>query len=365
MPNTIFNLSFVNHMISANMHLSMRILGIETSCDETAISIVECSGNIASPHFTIIDSIINSQASLHAQYGGVFPTLAKREHIKNLPILLETLMQKHDQKNIDAIAVTQGPGLEPALWTGIVFAKELGAQWNVPIIPTNHMEGHIISPLLQAHQEEVRFPAIALLISGGHTQLIKVSSWGHYEIIGDTKDDAVGEAFDKVARILGLPYPGGPHISRHAALGRVRHTISPFACPRPMLHSKDYHFSFSGLKTHVLYAAQKIGEPTPEEVEDIAQGFEDAVTEVLTKKTFKAIEDTGACSLIIGGGVVANTHIRETFTQLCKEHNISLFLPTQEASTDNALMIAAAGYITYLKGNLDTTDFKADGNLAL
>lgn len=351
----------------------MKILGIETSCDETALSIVECSGDLSNPKFKIIDSIINSQAQLHAQYGGVFPTLAKREHIKNLPILLDELMARNfpslDKEGwpkagvVDAIAVTQGPGLEPALWTGIVFAKELAEKWNVPLIPTNHMEGHIISPLLNSGT--VAFPALALLISGGHTQLVNVRSWGEYEIIGNTKDDAIGEAFDKVARILGLPYPGGPHISNHAANGRAKHLVSPFICPRPMLHSKDYDFSFSGIKTHVLYAVQKIGEPTPEEVENISQGFEDAVTEVLVKKTFKAIEDTGALTLIIGGGVVANTHIRETFEKLCKEKNITLLLPTHEASTDNALMIAAAGYITYLKGNFDKSDFKADGNLAL
>ena len=294
--------------------------------------------------------------------------LAKREHQKNLPILLETLMSKHDHKDIDLIAVTQGPGLEPALWTGIVFAKELAQKWNTPLIPANHMEGHIISVLL--HKEnKTEFPAIALLISGGHTQLVKVNSWGSYEVIGDTKDDAVGEAFDKVARILGLPYPGGPEISKQADLSRARQALSPFVCPRPMLHSKDYNFSFSGLKTHVLYAVQKFKEHDQKlsetQVQEIAHGFEDAVTEVLTKKTLAACEESGALTLIIGGGVISNKHIRNTFETKCKEKNITLLLPTHEVSTDNALMIAAAGYIKYLQNKSPEKDFKAQGNLSL
>ncbi len=347
----------------------MKILGIETSCDETALSIVECSGDLSNPEFKIIDSIINSQAKLHAEYGGVFPTLAKREHIKNLPILLEALMQKHDAKEIEAIAVTQGPGLEPALWTGIVFAKELAAKWNIPLIPANHMEGHIISVLLEKKQE-IAFPALALLISGGHTQLVKINAWGSYEVMGDTKDDAVGEAFDKVARILGLPYPGGPEISKYADKSRARQAISPFVCPRPMLHSKDFNFSFSGLKTHVLYAVQKLkkeqGDTLSEtQIGEIAHGFEDAVTEVLIKKTFAALEETNAETLILGGGVVANKHIRNSFETLCKDKNITLLLPTHEASTDNALMIAAAGYIKFLRKEFGGIDFKAEGNLSL
>lgn len=353
----------------------MKILGIETSCDETALSIVECSGDITKPEFKVTDAIINSQAKLHAEYGGVFPTLAKREHQKNLPILLEELLRRNST-SFDAIAVTQGPGLEPALWTGIVFAKELGEKWNIPVIPTNHMEGHIVSVLLPSLDKEgwrsrgvMNFPAIALLISGGHTQLVKVPSWGSYEVIGDTKDDAVGEAFDKVARILGLPYPGGPEISKQAALSRARQSQSPFICPRPMLHSKDFHFSFSGLKTHVLYAVQKLTKNgqklTEEQIQEIAHGFEDAVTEVLIKKTMAATEDTGALTLIIGGGVIANTHIRNAFETLCKEKDIILLLPTHEAATDNALMIAAAGYIKFLRKDFGGIDFKAEGNLAL
>lgn len=343
----------------------MKILGIETSCDETALSIVECSGDITNPAFKVIDWALNSQASLHAEYGGVFPALAKREHIKNLPILLEQILQKHDSKSIDAIAVTNGPGLEPALWTGIVFAKELGEKWNIPVIPTNHMEGHIISPLIHS-TEAIQFPALALLISGGHTELVKINAWGSYEILGETLDDAVGEAFDKVARILGLPYPGGPEISHKAFISRTKRTESSFNFPRPMLHSKDFNFSFSGLKTSVLYTVQKIENLTEEIIEDIAHGFEDTVTEVLVKKTFKAIEEIGANTLIIGGGVVSNTHIRNSFEKISKEKHVNLLLSDKSVATDNAVMIAAAGYISYLKNPKSynqKTDFKAEGNL--
>lgn len=345
----------------------MKILGIETSCDETALSIVECSGDLANPKFEVIDWALDSQASLHAEYGGVFPTLAKREHTKNLPILLDKILENKNLKDIEAIAVTQGPGLEPALWTGIVFAKELGEKWNIPVIPTNHMEGHIISPLIH-NKNKIEFPALALLISGGHTQLVKVNSWGSYEILGETVDDAVGEAFDKVARILGLPYPGGPEISRKANKSREHRNESSFNFPRPMMHTKDFNFSFSGLKTAVLYTVKKIPHLTENIIEEVAHGFEDAVTEVLTKKTIKAIEEIGANTLIIGGGVVSNTHIRETFEKICKEKHIELLLSDKTVATDNAIMIAAAGYISYLKNPKSydkKNDFKAEGNLKL
>ena len=383
----------------------MKILGIETSCDETALSIVECFGDLNDPKFTIIDSVLNSQASLHAPYGGVYPNLAKREHQKNLPILFSELFSKHYEKDINAIAVTQGPGLEPALWVGITFAKELGQKLNIPVIPVNHMEGHIVSVLLNKTEKfpisnlqfpndsasplttinspltTINWPAIALLISGGHTQLVKVNSWGSYEIIGNTVDDAVGEAFDKVARILGLSYPGGPEISRLAEKARQKLTAisykleATFKLPRPMLHTKDFNFSFSGLKTAVLYLVKKLQVTSYNlQVTDkmqIATEFEDAVTEVLIKKTFRAIEETEAETLIIGGGVVSNIHIRRSFEKACGERNIILLLSDQSVSTDNAVMIAAAGYITFLaRGQASgkegwESDFKAEGNLKL
>jgi N6-L-threonylcarbamoyladenine synthase len=279
-----------------------------------------------------------------------------------------------DPKEIDAIAVTQGPGLEPALWVGISFAKDLAEKWSasrrIPLIPVNHMEGHILSVLLPSFSKEgwpkagVVFPAIALLISGGHTQLVKVDSWGSYEVIGGTVDDAVGEAFDKVARILGLPYPGGPEISTKAKVSRSKRAESSFTFPRPMLHSKDLNFSFSGLKTSVLYTVQKLSSLDLDTIEDIAHGFEDAVTEVLIKKTLKAIEEIGAETLIIGGGVISNTHIREAFEKMCAKEQISLHLSLPAHATDNAVMIASAGYITHLsRGVASSKDFRAQGNL--
>lgn len=343
----------------------MRILGIETSCDETALSILECSGELSNPKFEIIDSVLLSQAKLHTPYGGVYPNLAKREHLKNLPILFEEMIKRHDMKEIDAIAVTQGPGLEPALWTGITFGKDLAEKYSKPLIPANHMEGHIISVLL-GREAHINFPAIALLISGGHTQLVEVKSWGEYRVIGDTRDDAVGEAFDKVARIMGLPYPGGPEISKLAEEARSKKLeATNHPLPRPMLHSKDLDFSFSGLKTAVLYLVQKLG--TLDETTKclIAREFEDSVTEVIVTKTKKALEEIGANSLIVGGGVISNIHIRKELENLAESEGVSIYLPTTEASTDNALMIAAAGYISHLQNRTSETDFKAIGNLKL
>ncbi len=244
----------------------MIILGIETSCDETALCLLEKKGE----GFRILDNIVNSQIELHREYGGVFPILAKREHIKNLPILYNQILEdsKIDENKIDAIAVTEGPGLEPALWTGILFAKELGERLSIPVIPVNHMEGHIVSTLLTSSEvgsefiilKLLTFPAIAVLISGGHTEIVKVDEIGSYEILGRTKDDAIGEAFDKVARMLGLPYPGGPEISRLSEEVRSERLPNTITLPRPMIHSKDLNMSFSGLKTSVLYKLKEIGE---------------------------------------------------------------------------------------------------------
>src|SRR3989344_4278207 len=251
----------------------MKILGIETSCDETAISIIEAmpigrqtQGDINSLNFKLLGSAVNSQIEIHKEYGGVFPTLAKREHQKNLPIVLEEALNKagvgKDGKGIDMIAVTVGPGLEPALWVGIKFARKLGKKWGKEVMGVNHMEGHIASVLFseveklgskKAQVKKVEFPALALLISGGHTELILMQDWYNKTKIGETVDDAVGEAFDKVARMLGLPYPGGPEISRLAERAREEGLQLDKRLPRPMIHSKNYNFSFSGLKTSVLY----------------------------------------------------------------------------------------------------------------
>ncbi|MDO8564576.1 MAG: tRNA (adenosine(37)-N6)-threonylcarbamoyltransferase complex transferase subunit TsaD [bacterium] len=405
----------------------MIILGIETSCDETALSIVESHGT----DITVLADKTLSQIALHAKYGGVFPNLAKREHSRNLIPLLKTILVESgflklqvtssklkveedlptsklqnlqtilhrepellkdfeeyiptiQKPKIDAIAVTEGPGLEPCLWTGINFARALSAVWDIPVIPVNHMEGHIFSALMR--REDVttnysllttNFPALALLISGGHTELVLIKDNFDYHIIGATRDDAVGEAFDKVARLLGLPYPGGPEISKIAELTRQEKQGSTLesskrlnlVLPTPMLHSPDFDFSFSGLKTAVLYLIQKLPELTDDIKKEIALEFENAVTEVLITKTRKAIEQYNIKTLLIGGGVIANTHIRRSFEALAQELNIPLYIPERGLTTDNALMIATAGYMRYSANMHRLPDEKsaltARGNLTI
>jgi len=350
----------------------MRVLAIETSCDETAIALLDIQGDLTKPDIKVLGNTLLSQVALHEQYGGVYPNLAKREHEKNLPILLEqTLVQASVdawRSQVDCIAVTAGPGLEPALWTGITFAEKLGMKWNKPVVPVNHMLGHIFSVLYESHEPLV-LPALALLISGGHTELVHVKDFGNYEIIGQTKDDAVGEAFDKVARMLGLPYPGGPQISRLAEKSRFRIQALGFKLPRPMLHSKDLDFSFSGLKTAVLYKLRDEQRKDEEFKEDIARAFEDSVTEVLVTKTRRAIEELPDIkTLIIAGGVSANTHITEAFRKLVEEyHQLTLQLPGKELSTDNAIMIGIAVFIEVSQKPeilTDQTPIKAQGNLS-
>lgn len=391
----------------------MKILGIETSCDETALSIIEASeklGEKNNPVFSVIGTSLFSQTKIHEKYGGVFPTIAKREHAKNLVPLLKNLLEttpleekkipplSEEQKNllkeilekedglyemtveflektnrpeIDAIAVTYGPGLEPALWVGISFAKALSHTWKIPIIPVNHMEGHILSVLTSA-QNKITFPALALLISGGHTEIVHISDWGKYKVIGSTRDDAVGEAFDKVARMLSLPYPGGPEISKLAEKERIENSgqENPFVFPRPMINSNDFDFSFSGLKTSVLYTIKEIPTLTDKIKQQISNAFEDAVVEVLLKKTEKAIHEYDAKSLIIGGGVIANKQIRKEFLKLEEKiPQMRVFIPDMSLTTDNAVMIAMAGYIQFLNNkeilNTDPKKIKAEGNLKL
>lgn len=282
---------------------------------------------------------------------------------KDVIELLETI----EKPTIDIITVTQGPGLEPALWVGINFAKTLGTIWNIPVVPTNHMEGHIVSVLIESGKD-VNFPALALLISGGHTELVLIKSWHEYSVIGRTRDDAVGEAFDKVARILGLEYPGGPKISVLAKKSREREKNTNIVLPRPMLNTKDYDFSFSGLKTAVLYMVKKMGELSETDKEDIAREFEDSATEVLVKKTRQAMIDHNVRTIIIGGGVIANENIREAFQKMTSIDfvDVGLHIPEIEHSTDNAIMIAVAGYMRFMnKGESLEKDFKASGNLGL
>jgi N6-L-threonylcarbamoyladenine synthase len=382
----------------------MIILSVETSCDETAVSIVEAKGPFPHAQYRIRGNALFSQIEIHRAYGGVFPALAKREHAKALTPLLTTalaeaqietapssfpadmeevlgeflhrepglsealgaFLEAHERPAIDLIAVTSGPGLEPALWVGINFARALSYAWGVPVVPVNHMEGHILSSIFNGEiLPDVHFPAVSLLISGGHTELVSMAHWGQYTKIGETRDDAVGEAFDKVARMLGLPYPGGPEISKRADEARKRDLPRFTPLPRPMLDSKDLDFSFSGLKTAVRYGIEGLT-LTPDNICSVAREFEDAVTEVLTEKTRRAIETAGAHTLIVGGGVSANTHIRESFLSFfTREYpTLTIYFPPRHLSTDNSIMIALAGHAHIESGEGNTT-ISADGNLSL
>lgn len=350
----------------------MKLLSIETSCDDTAISIFEVTGGATNASFKVLANNSNSQINIHIPYGGVYPVLAKKEHTKNLPILLEASLKQaklnKKSKPVDAIAVTYGPGLEMCLWEGIIFAKDLAKKWNAPIIPTNHMEGHVLS-VFGKHKgkfaiPKVKAPILSLLVSGGHTQLVLSKKFMQYEIVGETLDDAVGEAFDKVARMLDLPYPGGPQISKLAEGLRTKNKISKIKFPRPMLHSKNLDFSFSGLKTSVLYFTQKNKSFIKAEV---ALEFENAAIECLVHKTKKAMEKYGAKTLIVAGGVAANKYLRNEMKKAVGK-KVKLLFPTQELSGDNSLMIGIAGYLNYIKNKKKVPKpalIKATGNLRL
>ncbi|MHB1330416.1 MAG: tRNA (adenosine(37)-N6)-threonylcarbamoyltransferase complex transferase subunit TsaD [Minisyncoccota bacterium] len=345
----------------------MKILAIETSCDETAITILECRGSLPLPQFKVLGDSLLSQIHIHEQYGGVYPMLAKREHQKNLPILLDKTLKEAGMTiaDMDYIAVTSGPGLEPALWTGIVFAEDIAKKWNKPLIPVNHMEGHLFSFLLDS-KEAVEFPATALLVSGGHTELVEVASFKESKIIGKTKDDAVGEAFDKTARLLGLSYPGGPKISELANISRARGEVSSFKFPRPMINTDDYNFSYSGLKTSVLYTIKKITKLDTKTKEEISRAFEDAAIDPLIEKTRKAIINNLSKSLIVGGGVSANKLLQLRLTDLSKDLGVKLYMPSKGLTTDNAIMIAIAAYVRLQTSNPVTDKpIVAKGNLAL
>lgn len=336
----------------------MRVLAIETSCDETAVSILECSGSVSGATFRVLGNALYSQADLHAQYGGVFPTLAKREHIKNLPVMYAEAMRQAGNPTVDLIAVTQGPGLEPALWTGIEYAKERGDTLGVPVFGTDHMEGHIVSGLVSQNDASSytlsapAFPILGLLISGGHTELVLMRQWFEYELVGRTLDDAVGEAFDKVARMLDLPYPGGPRIEKLAAQASARGAVHDIVFPRPMLHDKSCNFSFSGLKTAVLYRIREMKDLSDDDKEHIAQAFQDAAREVLVAKTKKALLETGARTLAVGGGVSASKNIRAGLEDLVRTDfpEVHLSYPTGGLHLDNSIMIGMAAYLRHAAG---------------
>jgi N6-L-threonylcarbamoyladenine synthase len=347
----------------------MKIIAFETSCDETAISLIEASGSFG-PDFsyTILGNALYSQAALHAEYGGVFPNLAKREHLKNLPILLEEVRKQSGGVKPDAIAITVGPGLEPCLWTGITFVQKLAAEWGVPVVAVNHMEGHIVMSLVtEKGLDAFSYPVLSLLISGGHTELVLSQQFGAYEILGETRDDAAGEAFDKVARLLELGYPGGPEISTLAAQARMEGIKGDFSFTRPMLHEKNYDFSFSGLKTAVRNLVQG-KELTDEFKKQVAREFEECVADVLIQKTLRAVEEYGVSTVVVGGGVSANTYIRERLAAALAEKDASakLLMPPPSLATDNALMIAIAGYFHAWSAEFaDPATLTANGNLRL
>ncbi|MEO5646157.1 MAG: tRNA (adenosine(37)-N6)-threonylcarbamoyltransferase complex transferase subunit TsaD [Candidatus Paceibacterota bacterium] len=437
----------------------MKILAIETSCDETGISILSQDGQ----RITLLGNALASQIDLHAQYGGVFPAMAKRAHAEKIvPLLKDALLQAgvlinkssvatsdmaltdtvasicnredemvsgfvdlfntYEKPDIDYIAVTVGPGLEPALWVGINAAKVLSKIWDIPVIPVNHMEGHVVTAAviefqasLEAKQEdhidasgerlartkdqqygllvlpptksylfkELEFPLLALLVSGGHTELVLTKSYGEYEKIGQTRDDAVGEAFDKVARMIGLPYPGGPAVSKLAREFRLLGIENKFEFPRPMMHSGDYDFSFSGLKTAVLYTIRDLVQDpsttlgtapvrdlTEAEKQALACAFEDAAIDVLTKKTMRAIEEFGIQTVVVGGGVSGNTYLKEQLTARVakKLPGVVVLFPEPWLATDNAVMIGLAAFARIQSGSMTiqpAETLKANGNLSI
>jgi N6-L-threonylcarbamoyladenine synthase len=310
----------------------MIVLGIESSCDETGVALLDSARGI-------LAHALHSQVEMHREYGGVVPELASRDHIRRLLPLLHRCLDTADLdlRRIDAIAVTAGPGLAGALLVGASFAHALGLALGRPVVDVHHLEGHLLSPLLARPRPE--FPFIALLVSGGHTQLMQVDGFGRYGLLGETLDDAAGEAFDKTAQLLGLGYPGGPAVSRLAEFG----TAGAFDLPRPMLHSHDLNFSFSGLKTAVLTAVRGTGNLCDQARADIARAFVDAVVDVLVRKSMAAVERSGLHRLVVAGGVGANRQLRQALGLAAGRAGIELFFPPLELCTDNGAMIAMAG----------------------
>ena len=321
----------------------MRILGIETSCDETGVAIYdEEKGLIANQ--------LHKQIALHADYGGVVPELASRDHIRKLAPLLQAALQEANltAKDIDGVAYTSGPGLVGALLVGSTVARSLAYAWNIPAIGVHHMEGHLLAPMLE--ENPPYFPFVALLVSGGHTQLVRVDGVGRYELLGESIDDAAGEAFDKTAKLLGLDYPGGAALARLALNG----TPNRFAFPRPMTDRPGLDFSFSGLKTFAANTLHQVmqeeGELTEQSKADIAYAFQEAVVDTLAIKCKRALKQTGLKRLVIAGGVSANKQLRQTLAELMQQLGGEVFYPQPQFCTDNGAMIAYAGFLRLKQG---------------
>ncbi len=318
----------------------MLILGVESSCDETGIALYDSAAGL-------LAHALHSQVAMHAEYGGVVPELASRDHIRRVvPLLRSTLENAGKSLNdIDAVAYTRGPGLSGALLVGCAFAEALAVALDKPTVPVHHLEGHLLSPLLS--KTPPTFPFVALLVSGGHTQLMKVTGIGEYELLGETLDDAAGEAFDKSAKLLGLPYPGGALLSKLAEQG----VSAVYKLPRPMLHSGDLDFSFSGLKTAVLTLVREQGEPLAETFRaDAARAFQEAIVEVLVKKSLAAMKRTGLKQLVVAGGVGANRQLRATLDDEARRKRFRVYYPELEFCTDNGAMIALAGCLRLQAG---------------
>lgn len=322
----------------------MIILGIESSCDETGIALYDTV-------LGLLGHTLHSQVALHADYGGVVPELASRDHVRKALPLIRDLLVHHRVAGdeIDAVAYTAGPGLIGALLVGATLARSLAWTWGVPSLAIHHMEGHLLAPLLE--EDPPAFPFVALLVSGGHTQLIEVRSLGDYHLLGDTRDDAVGEAFDKTAKLLGLGYPGGPALAALAESG----TPGRFRFPRPMTNRPGLDFSFSGLKTFALYTRQAESDD-PQTCADIARAFEDAVVETLTIKCRRALDHTGLQTLVVAGGVGANQALRRRLAEMTAARGARVRFPRLEFCTDNGAMIAHAGALRLAAGEHDTGD---------
>ncbi|MFN7695885.1 MAG: tRNA (adenosine(37)-N6)-threonylcarbamoyltransferase complex transferase subunit TsaD [Burkholderiales bacterium] len=321
-----------------------RVLGFESSCDETGVALVELSDGRAS----LLAHALHSQIDMHQAFGGVVPELASRDHIRRaVPLARQVMAQSGLQwTDLDAIAYTQGPGLAGALLVGAGVAVALAAALNKPTLAVHHLEGHLLSPFLSV--DPPQFPFVCLLVSGGHTQLMRVEGVGRYETLGETIDDAAGEAFDKSAKLLGLPYPGGPHLARLAEQGRP----DAFALPRPLLHSGDLDFSFAGLKTAVLTQARKLS-GTDSERADLAASTQAAIVEVLLKKSLTALKETGLKRLVVAGGVGANLVLRSQLVAACAKRGVQLHFPELSLCTDNGAMIALAAAMRFEAGCAD------------
>ncbi len=384
----------------------MKILGIETSCDDTCASVIELKDE-KNTEFLVLSNVISSQIEVHKKWGGVYPSLARREHQKNLTSVLKESLEKsgllkkkkgkesidrkpleeilqreelltnelieflseYEKPEIDLIAVTSGPGLEPSLWTGINFTKALSFYWKVPLIPINHIEAHLTISFfslndnaLKINSDKDLFPGIGLIVSGGHTQLVIIEDIGVYKTIGETKDDAAGECFDKTARILGMDYPGGPEIAKKASEFKGGMKIP---LPRPMTKTKNYDFSFSGLKTAVLYHHRSVSDLSEEYVKAMSYEIQQAIIDVLIEKTLRAVENFGAKSIVLGGGVTSNKELQRQFIEK-KEPETKIFFPPSGSQMDNALMAAVVGYLKKdISKEYKLEEIKANSNLKI